>query len=499
MNIFYTPFKTEKSLISMLKAAPQRAVSQLIDDAGHCATATHTIENIHFDWSKTAFSTSMLAAFIDYATQANFPERIKAIHAGAVANSTEQRPVLHMRLRDPQSYAEIAQQWQKMQDLEKLIQARDDIHAVINIGIGGSDLGPRMLCHALQPFQRDRGKRFFFLSNCDGSEIDQILAQIEPQKTALIVSSKSFATPETLANLKALQERANMPFALKVAVTAQAEKAMAHGFAPDHIFSMWDWVGGRFSLWSAIGLPSLLQIGTAQFSEFLRGGRMIDDHVLSAPLAQNIPFLMAGLGVFHRNICDYPALAILPYTSRLEHLSSYLQQLEMESNGKAVTIDGAQVEGATCPVIFGQVGTNGQHAFHQLLHQGTECIPADFITFGQLPNSTAEMDKMLLTNAMAQAEALARGQDNKAEPHRHFAGNRPSSHLHFSKFSPFALGQLIALYEYKTIYQGLFWGINSFDQWGVELGKTIALQLDDKTEKENFSLSTQNFMNHINF
>ena len=371
---------------------------------------------------------------------------------------------------------------------------------VVNIGIGGSDLGPAMAARALSPFA-DGGPRTHFVSNVDGADLADTLSRLDLARTLFIVSSKTFTTQETMAN--AASARARLVAALGeaavakhfAAVSTKLDKVAAFGIASDRVFGFWDWVGGRYSLWSSIGLALAIAIGPEHFMQFLRGGFDIDEHFRSAPLDKNIPVLMGLLGVWHRNIMKRCAHAVIPYDQRLARFPAYLQQLDMESNGKSVTRDGGLVTHATGPVIFGEPGTNGQHAFFQLLHQGTDVTPIDFLVAAEPTAADAHHHALLFANCLAQAEAFMRGRtldEAKAQlrgqglsaeevdtlaPHKVFSGDRPSSVILYRRLDPRTLGRLVALYEHKVFVQSVIWDINPFDQWGVELGKELANRL----------------------
>jgi glucose-6-phosphate isomerase len=370
---------------------------------------------------------------------------------------------------------------------------------VVNIGIGGSDLGPAMVTRALSPYHD--GPRLHFVSNVDGAHIADTLAGLDPATTLFLVASKTFTTIETMTNARtarawivaALGEPAvGSHFA---AMSTALDKVAAFGIDPARAFGFWDWVGGRYSVWSAIGLPVMIAIGPARFGEFLAGARAMDRHFRDAPLGENLPVILGLLGVWYRDVWGFPAQAVLPYDQRLERFPAYLQQLDMESNGKRVRLDGTPVARPTGPLVWGEPGTNGQHAFYQLLHQGTDVIPCDFIVAAEAHESYPEHQELLIANCLAQSEALMRGKtlaEAEAElagqglppervralaPHKVFPGNRPSSTLLYRILDPATLGTLIALYEHKVFVMGTVFGINSFDQWGVELGKQLATEL----------------------
>jgi glucose-6-phosphate isomerase len=400
--------------------------------------------------------------------------------AGDKINHTENRAVWHVMLRDTQ-LPEVAAVKKKLYDFADRVRGQKKFKSVVNIGIGGSDLGPRLVTEGLRDFH-DTGMDFHFVSNIDANDIAETLKKCDPATTLFIVASKTFTTIETLTNaqtarewlVRALGERAVADHF--VAISTAADKVKAFGIDPANMFEFWDWVGGRYSVWSAIGLPIMLAIGPQRFEEFLAGAHEMDQHFKYAPLDKNLPVLLALLGVWYRNFFALPALAVLPYNQHLQNLPRYLQQLDMESNGKSVDRAGKQVDYDTAPIIFGEPGTNGQHAFYQMLHQGTTIVPCDFIVTHQTANDFGDHQKILVANALAQPDALWQGQPSN-DPYKHFPGRRPSTILHTDRLTPRAMGQLLALYEHKVFVQGVIWNLNSFDQFGVQLGKDMANRL----------------------
>jgi glucose-6-phosphate isomerase len=395
---------------------------------------------------------------------------------------------------------------------------------IVNIGIGGSDLGPAMTTLAMSPYHD--GPRAHFVSNIDGAHIADTLAGLDPATTLIIIASKTFTTIETMTNARtarkwiadALGEKAvGQHFA---AVSTALDKVDAFGIPADRIFGFWDWVGGRYSIWSAIGLPLMIAIGPDNFGRFLDGAHAMDEHFRKAPFKKNLPIMLGLVGYWHRAISGYTSVAVIPYDQRLARLPAYLQQLDMESNGKGVTVDGKPVSGPTGPVVWGEPGTNGQHAFFQLLHQGTDTIPVEFIVAakGHEPHLDNQHE-MLLANCLAQSEALMRGrtldeasaqlaEKNMAKsevkriaPHRVFTGNRPSITIIYDKLDPYALGRLIALYEHRVFVEAQLFGINAFDQWGVELGKELATELlpvvTGEANPKDKDASTQGLVAHL--
>ena len=396
---------------------------------------------------------------------------------------------------------------------------------IVHIGIGGSDLGPCMVCEALKPYQRP-DLRPHFVSNMDGAQLHDTLAPLEPARTLFVIASKTFTTQETMTNAASarawLVERLGDDAAVAkhfVAVSTNAQAVAAFGIRTENMFEFWDWVGGRYSVWSAIGLPIALAVGFARFEELLAGAHTMDEHFRTTPLEHNMPVIMALLGIWYRDFIGACGHAVLPYSQHLHRLPAYLQQADMESNGKSVRRDGARADYATGPIVWGEAGTNGQHAFYQLLHQGTELVPADFLAAAESLTPLGDHHDKLLANFFAQTEALAFGKtadqvrgELESEglsgaalaalvPHKVFEGNRPTNSILFRRLDPATLGKLIALYEHKIFTQGVLWDINSFDQWGVELGKQLAKvilpRLAGPEPVTSHDSSTDGLINHM--
>jgi glucose-6-phosphate isomerase len=477
-------------------------------------TLSLRLDDLLFDYSKHRVTTETMRLLVDLAHAADVENWRAMMFEGARINFTEHRAVLHIALRN-RSHRPIQVDGQdvmpavhavldKMRGFAEQVRGGawrgatgETITDIVNIGIGGSDLGPLMVCEALKPYQRP-DLRPHFVSNVDGAHLAHTVAGLDPARTLFIVASKTFTTQETMTN--AGSARAWLTAALGeaavakhfVAVSTNEAEVRKFGIDPANMFGFWDWVGGRYSLWSAIGLPIVLAIGFERFEELLAGAHDMDEHFRTAPLEKNLPVVMALLGVWYRNFMDASTLAILPYDQHLHRFAAYFQQGDMESNGKFVRRDGRRVDYATGPVIWGEPGTNGQHAFYQLIHQGTELIPCDFLAAAQSQTPLGDHHEKLLANFFAQTEALAFGKteaEARAEleeqglsgealttllPHKVFEGNRPTSSILYAKLTPRRLGSLIALYEHKIFVQGVIWNINSFDQWGVELGKQLA-------------------------
>jgi glucose-6-phosphate isomerase len=465
----------------------------LADDVDRAVRCTTTLGDLRIDWSRQPVDERLLGELRDIAGAAGVAERFAAMAAGEHVNPTEDRAVGHMALRAPAGerividgvdvVPEVHGVLAAMARVADRIRADETITDVVNIGIGGSDLGPAMAVTALAEYAHPR-LRSHFVSNVDGDDIAGVLRTCDPASTVFVVVSKTFGTVETLTNARtarrwvvdALGEDAVARHF--VAVSTDAERVAAFGIDPAGMLGFWDWVGGRFSVWSAVGLSLMIAIGPDRFGEFLAGARVVDEHMASTlgegRLADNAVVTLAMIGVLHRSVLKRASRAVVPYSAALSRLPAHLQQLEMESNGKSVTLDGTPVGLATSGVVWGEPGTNGQHAFFQLLHQGTDVIPVDFIAFARSGHGLADHHDQLFSNLLAQAQALAVGRPSTGEPHRHFGGDRPSTLILAERLTPSVLGQLIALHEHIVFVQGVVWGVDSFDQWGVELGKELS-------------------------
>jgi glucose-6-phosphate isomerase len=462
------------------------------DDPGRADRYVVRAADLRIDYSKQPVDDRLLATLVSWAEAAGVAERRDAMFAGEHINVTEDRAVLHTALRAPRgTVIEVDGEdvvpgvhavLESMAEFADRVRADERITDVVNLGIGGSDLGPAMVAQALASFGHPR-LRTHFVSNVDGADIHGVLQRVEPASTLFIVASKTFGTIETLTNARTARawlvaELGEAAVADHfVAVSTNAALVEAFGIDTANMFGFWDWVGGRYSVDSAIGLSVMILVGPAAFHEFLAGFHAIDEHFRTAPLIENAPVVLAMIGVLNANVLGRGTKAVLPYAQELARFPAYLQQLDMESNGKRVTLGGEPVAGDTGPIVWGEPGTNGQHAFYQLLHQGTRIVPADFIGFARPNHPYQEHHDLLMANLFAQAEALAFGRSNEIEPHRHFPGDRPSTMILADRLTPSVLGQLIALYEHIVFVQGTIWGIDSFDQWGVELGKELANQI----------------------
>jgi glucose-6-phosphate isomerase len=470
---------------------------------------------IYFDYSKNRLVDRTLELLLAAATEAGLAERTQAMFKGEPINVTEHRSVLHVALRAPKSETILVDGKNVVPDvhavLEKMAgfanQLRQGswrghtgkrIKNVVNIGIGGSDLGPVMVYEALRHYS-DRSLTFRFISNVDGTDFAEKTHDLDPSETLFIVCSKTFTTLETLANANLARDYVVRGLGDDkavakhfVAVSTNAAEVARFGIDTNNMFGFWDWVGGRYSVDSAIGLSLMVAIGPEGFREFLAGFRAMDEHFRDAPYEKNLPVLMALIGAWYNNFFGAESYAVLPYDQYLSRFSAYLQQLDMESNGKFVTLDGQRVTYATGPILWGEPGTSSQHSFFQLLHQGTKLVPMDFIGFEQTLNPVGSMHDLLMSNFFAQTEAFAFGKTEaqvraegvKAElvPHKVFEGNRPSNTLLAERLTPRILGTLIALYEHKVFVQGVLWSVNSYDQWGVELGKGLAKRIIGEIE-----------------
>ena len=476
---------------------------------------------ILLDYSKNRITDETLSLLIQLADESGLRERAEAMFSGEKINVTENRAVLHTALRAPRGtrievdgkdvVPEVHEVLDRMSVFADSVRTGEwrghtggRIRNVVNIGIGGSDLGPVMAYEALRHYSR-RDMTFRFVSNVDGTDFVEATRDLDPEETLFVVSSKTFTTLETMTNARTAREWALAALIDEaaiakhfVAVSTNAEEVSAFGIDTRNMFGFWDWVGGRYSMDSAIGLSTMLAIGPQQFREMLSGFHAMDEHFRTAPLPENLPAIMGLLAVWYGDFFGAQTVAVLPYEQYLKRFPAYLQQLTMESNGKSVTLDGSRVDYQTGAIYWGEPGTNGQHSFYQLIHQGTELIPADLIGFEHSLNPLGEHHDLLMANVFAQAEALAFGKtpdEVRAEdseewrvPHRTFEGNRPTNTVLLDRLTPEALGKLVALYEHSVFTQGTVWGINSFDQWGVELGKVlarrVAAELTSETEPE---------------
>jgi glucose-6-phosphate isomerase len=490
-----------------------------------------------FDYSKTNIDETAKALLLELAMVSGVAEKRAAMFGGEKINDTEGRAVLHTALRAPETVSVIV-------DGKNVVSAVHDTLArmaifsrdvrtgryagqggkftdVVNIGIGGSDLGPVMATLALAPYHN--GPRVHYVSNIDGAHIADVLKGLNPETTLVIVASKTFTTIETMTNAETarvwLATKVANPAVQFAAVSTAADKTAAFGIDGARVFGFEDWVGGRYSLWGPIGLALMIAIGPEAFDDFLAGGRDMDERFLFEPFSENMPVMLALVGIWHNQICGYATRAVLPYDQRLSRLPAYLQQLEMESNGKSVAMDGSALATHSGPVVWGEPGTNGQHAFYQLIHQGTRVVPCEFLLAkqGHEPD-LAHQHLLLAANCLAQSEALMRGRSlaeataimaakgltgaelDRQARHRVFPGNRPSTTLVYPKLTPFTLGQIIALYEHRVFVEGVILGLNSYDQWGVELGKELALALQPILEGASAEAkdgSTQALVNYL--
>lgn len=490
--------------------------SALANDPRRVAAFSLQAPEVFADWSKHRIDPLASDLLLQLAGERQLPGHRDALFAGEPINSTEKRAVMHWLLRTPRdvtppvhlraAHADVHQTLDAMLAFAERIRSDPQITDVVNIGIGGSDLGPQMAVLALNEFAH-RGKRMHFVSNVDGHEINAVLRGLEPRHTLFLIASKTFTTIETMTNaatarawfLKAggrgAQARIGRHFA---ALTTNV--AAAASFGIDTCFGFWDWVGGRYSMWSAIGLPIAIAAGAAAFRDLLAGAHAMDLHFARAPLANNLPVRLGLLDVWNRNFLQFSQRNIAPYHSHLRRLPAYLQQLEMESNGKGVDAQGRSLAVGSSPALWGEPGTNGQHAFFQMLHQGTDVVPVEFVVVRNPSHALADHHPLLLANAIAQAQALLQGQSD-AGGHRRFTGNRPSTFFVLDALTPRSLGAFIAMYEHRVFTSGSIWGINSFDQFGVELGKVLAkdvvLALSGAGDIATADASTQALMQRL--
>ncbi len=500
-------------------AGAPRILDLFAADPARAQRFSASADGMLFDYAKTGIDDRAKALLLDLARVSGVAEKRAAMFGGDKINDTEGRAVLHTALRADDAAVIRVEGADVMPDIRatraRMAAFAEDIRAgrfkgqggritdVVNIGIGGSDLGPAMATLALAPFHD--GPAVHFVSNVDGAHIADTLRGLNPETTLVIVASKTFTTIETMTNADTakawMADLVAKPAAQFAAVSTAAEKTAAYGIDPERVFGFEDWVGGRYSMWGPIGLSLMIAIGPRAFDEFLAGGRAMDHHFLTADFDQNLPVLLALVGIWHNQICSHATRAVLPYDQRLSRLPAYLQQLEMESNGKRVALDGSDLPTHSGPVVWGEPGTNGQHAFYQLIHQGTRVVPCEFLVaqHGHEP-ALAHQHLLLVSNCLAQSEALMRGRSleearaimvkkgltgpelERQARHRVFPGNRPSTTLAYRQLTPFTLGQIIALYEHRVFVEGVILGLNPYDQWGVELGKELALALQPVLE-----------------
>ncbi len=522
-------------------AAPTDMRKLFADNPGRFGAFSLSDGDLLLDWSKCAVDAATMRLLAALADAANLEARRAAMFSGEKINLTENRAVLHTALRNPPGAKVELDGVDVMPEVHAVLDAmarfagaiRDGsatgatgrkITDVVNIGIGGSDLGPVMATLALAPYHD--GPRAHYVSNIDGAHMHDTLKGLDPATTLFIVASKTFTTVETMTNAETARRWLSAALGAEAvakhfaAVSTALEKVAAFGIAPDRVFGFWDWVGGRYSLWSAIGLPIMIAIGADNFRAFLAGAHEMDEHFATRPLLENIPAVMGLVGFWHRVVRGYPARAVIPYDQRLARLPAYLQQLDMESNGKGVMLDGTAAATPTGPLVWGEPGTNGQHAFFQLLHQGTDFIPVEFLAAaeGHEPELKHHHD-LLLANCLAQSEALMKGRTlaeaksqmlakgmapdevDRIAPHRVFSGNRPSLTILYRTLDPRTLGRLIALYEHRVFVEAQLFHINAFDQWGVELGKELATALlpvvEGKKDAAGSDASTAGLVAHI--
>ncbi|MBV32468.1 MAG: glucose-6-phosphate isomerase [Porticoccaceae bacterium] len=525
-NFEFKPQKTAawKRLKTYADATTINVVDELTNDKERVEDFSIQCGQLKLDFSKNLITREIWQDLLELVSTSPFDKHREAMFAGQRINTSEDRQVLHTLLRakmkdiSDQSHKHKINRVSTQLNMVELFSKRirsggwtgvngEAITDVVNIGIGGSDLGLRLAYEALVEYTQPV-PRIHFISNVDGAALNATLAKLDADRTLIVVASKTFTTQETLLNSTTAANWFEQEIGLRnsqysthfVAVTANKENAIAYGINPNHILEFEEWVGGRFSLWSSIGFSLAIGIGIDNFKQMLDGARRMDLHFKTSPMNKNMPVALALLNIWYCNFMEFQTHAIIPYCERLNYLPSYLQQLEMESNGKSVSRGGETIDYKTCGIIWGQTGTNGQHAFFQLLHQGTVCVPVDFIAAINDSMSHPKHHKVLLSNMLAQGSALIKGQaSTENAPHRYYPGNKPSNTILIDQLTPYNLGSLIALYEHKVFVQGSIWSINSFDQWGVELGKSMAQKLlDSKESRSSFDVSTSTLFDHIN-
>ena len=487
------------------------------DDPDRFEKFTANLDGLLVDYSKNLLTEDTIRLLRQLTITCGLAEHIEKMFSGERINTSENRPALHTLLRasenSPTSLANISSFKQVQTSLAKMTDFADRIRSgqctgstgklfknILHIGVGGSVIGPSMAIRALSPYSQN-SIPIQFVSNIESSDLYDKISILDPETTLILVASKTFLTQETMLNAWSAKdwitqslgnEAVGFHFA---ALSSNTEQTQQFGIQPEKCFGLWEWVGGRYSIWSAIGLPILISIGSDHFKQFLMGAQTVDEHFTTCPVEKNIPILLGLIGIWHRSILGYASQAIIPYDQRLELFVSHIQQIEMESNGKSVRLDGSKITTATSGVIWGETGTNAQHSFFQLLHQGSDIIPCDFLIAALSHNELPKHHETLIANCLAQSQALMQGRNleqtkahlrdkglsetdvEKIAPHATFVGNRPSTTIMYEKLDPKTLGMLIAIYEHKTFVQGVIWNINSFDQWGVELGKELANQL----------------------
>lgn len=502
-------------LLELVEKHKNHSIASHFDYPGRFEEFSIHFEDFLVDFSKNRISDGILHALMDLARETNIRKAIEDMFTGVPINQTENRAVLHTALRNRNGHSVYVDGKDVMPDIKAVLEQMKTfanlvhggrwlgytgkpITSLVNIGIGGSDLGPVMVTEALKPFQNPK-LDIYFVSNVDGTHIAETLKKVDPETTLFFIASKTFTTQETMTNAHTAREwfigKAKDESAVAkhfVALSTNAKSVEAFGIDPANMFAFWDWVGGRYSLWSAIGLPIACVIGFDNFEKLLDGAHSMDEHFRHSAFERNIPVVLAMIGIWNTNFLGANSEAILPYDQYMHRFAAYFQQGNMESNGKYVTRDGKKVNYSTGPIIWGEPGTNGQHAFYQLIHQGTHLIPCDFIAPANSHNPIGDHHMKLLSNFFAQTEALMNGKSleevtaemrksgkseeeiEKIAPHRVFEGNRPTNSILVKEINPYTLGQLIAMYEHKIFVQGVVWNIFSFDQWGVELGKVLA-------------------------
>ena len=515
----YNPTRNRhwKKLIELAKSSSLDTIhSNFLKDAKRVSKYSIALENLYVDFSKHLITDEIRVELNSLAATSALLERRDAMFKGEPINLSEDRSVLHVALRNPNFHnktisRQVTTQLKRASNIAEKIRSGEwqgcqgkAIQNIVNIGIGGSDLGPKMACEALKEYAHPNLK-FYFISNLDGEPIRSLLDGLDPNSTLFVISSKTFKTQETMINAQVaadwIGKELSIPDPLAsphfLAITASSDLAIKFGIPPSQILEFWDWVGGRYSLWSAVGFTICLCIGPANFLRLHEGARRGDEHFEQTPLDKNLPIQLAIIDIWYTNFLNVQSKAVIPYCERLHYFPSFLQQLDMESNGKSVNLAGAPIDYDSTTVTWGQTGTSGQHTLFQMLHQGTRYVPVDFIGVAKDPLSDATHHRMLLTNMLAQGAALMSGsQDEKS--YKLNPGNRPSTTFILDELSPEVLGLLISIHEHRVFCEGAIWNINSFDQWGVELGKQFAIKLLEEGETEELDDSTRTLINRLN-
>jgi len=515
----YNPTRNRhwKKLTTLAKSSSSETIhSNFLKDDKRVSNYSIALENLYVDFSKHLITDEIRVELNDLAATSSLLERRDAMFKGEPINLSEDRSVLHVALRNPNFHnktisGQIKEQMKRVSNIAKKIRSGEwigfqgkAIQNIVNIGIGGSDLGPKMVCEALKEYAHPN-LRFYFISNLDGEPIRSLLNALDPHSTLFVISSKTFKTQETMTNAQVAADWIGKELGISdplasphfLAITASSDLAIKYGIPPGQILEFWDWVGGRFSLWSAVGFTICLCIGPNNFVRLHEGARRGDEHFEHTPLEKNLPIQLAIINIWYTNFLNVQSKAVIPYCERLHYLPSFLQQLDMESNGKSIDLVGAPIEYDSTGVTWGQTGTTGQHTLFQMLHQGTRYVPVDFIGVAKDALSDDTPHRMLLTNMLAQGAVLMSGSQDE-QSYKHNPGNRPSTTFILDELTPEALGLLISIHEHRVFCEGAIWNINSFDQWGVELGKQFALELMEGGITSELDDSTRTLFQRLN-